>query len=74
MARRTQVTKSTRRETKARSKMPAATEAAEVEVVEEGRGLGLGDGMAIVTTLMLLVAIVMVDYLLGKHYGKGLFF
>ena len=37
-------------------------------------GLGLADGICIVTTLVLLAAILMTDYLLGKHYGSGFFF
>ena len=37
-------------------------------------GMGLGDAMGIVSFLLLLSAIVLVDMLLGKQYGAGMFF
>ncbi len=49
-------------------------EVAEVEVVEEEKGLGLEDGMVIMTTLALVAAILMVDYQLADQFGKGTFF
>jgi hypothetical protein len=61
------------RETKARSRREEEPAGA-LEVVEEKRGLGIADGMTITTTILLLVAILMVDYLLGVDYGGGLFF
>ena len=45
----------------------------DVEVVEESSGIGFEGGVAIVTTLLLIGAIVMVDYELGP-LGKALFF
>lgn len=52
----------------------AAAPAAEVEVVEESAGMTIDDGIPIITTLLLIVAIFMTDYVLGTHYGEGLFF
>ena len=60
------------RSTKSRKK--AAPAVAEVEVVEESAGLSIDDGIPMVTTLVLLVAILVTDYVLGTHYGEGLFF
>jgi hypothetical protein len=47
--------------------------AVEVEVVEEEKGLGMEDAVIIVTTIILLVAFLMIDKDRGK-YGEGLFF
>ncbi|MAF64210.1 MAG: hypothetical protein CMJ84_00940 [Planctomycetes bacterium] len=47
---------------------------AEIEVVEEEKGLGVNDGIAIGTTILFLVAILLTDYTLGTEYGTGLFF
>ncbi len=58
---------------KAKSRKAAAP-VAEVEVVEESSGMTIDDGIPIITTLLLLVAILMTDYVLGTHYGEGLFF
>lgn len=52
----------------------AAAEPVEVEVVEEESGLGFEAGVAIVTTIILLVAFLMVDYDRGANYGEGLLF
>ncbi len=65
-----------------KSKKKAAPAVAEVEVVEEidpdlvvpDPGLSIDDGIPMVTTLVLLVAILVTDYVLGTHYGEGLFF
>ena len=46
----------------------------EVEVVEEGRRLGIDDGMVIITFLMIVAAFFLTDYLLGTDYGQGMFF
>ena len=46
----------------------------EVEVVEEKRGMGWEGGVAIITTIVLLVAILCIDYDLGNKYGTGMFF
>jgi hypothetical protein len=48
--------------------------AAEVEVVEEKRGMGWEDGVAVITTIVIVVAILCVDYDLGHKFGAGMFF
>ncbi len=58
------------RQTRATSRMAEGGE----EVVVVKQGMGLGDAMGIVTFLLLIAAIVLTDYMLGKHYGSGLFF
>ena len=45
-----------------------------VEIVEEKKGMGWESGVAVVTVLLLFVAILLTDYHLGAHYAKGLFF
>jgi hypothetical protein len=52
---------------------PPATAVVEVEIVEEERGLGIEDAVAIFTAILLLVACLLVDADMGR-YGKGLFF
>lgn len=52
----------------------AAAPVAEVEVVEEEGGMGIDDGIPIITGVLLLVAFIMVDYVLGTDYGTGMFF
>lgn len=47
---------------------------AEVEVVEESGGMGIDDGIPIITTVLLIAALMMVDYAIGTHYGAGFFF
>jgi hypothetical protein len=56
----------------ASSRKPSA--AAEVEVVEESGGMGIDDGIPIITTVLLIGALLMVDYAIGIHYGAGFFF
>lgn len=63
-----------KRESRATSKKVAAVPVAEVEVVEEEKGLGVDDGVILMTTVLLVVAFFLADYLLGTDYGKGLFF
>ena len=46
----------------------------EVEVVEEGRRLGIDDGMVIITFILIVTAFFLTDYLLGADYGQGMFF
>ena len=71
MARRSK--RSTKREPKATSRKSKKA-AAEVEVVEEAEeGGGLDTGIAVITAVMLLVAILFVDAHLGQ-YGAGMFF
>ena len=58
---------------KAKSKKPAAPTAAEVEVVEEAGGEGIDTGIVVMTSVVLLVSCLFVDYLLGT-FDKGMFF
>jgi hypothetical protein len=51
-----------------------AAPAAEVEVVEEGKGMGMEDGMVIVTTVILIATILMVDYHMTSYFEDGMFF
>lgn len=62
------------RDPRARSRKAAPAPVVEVEVVEEERGLGIDEGLIILTTLCFLAAILVTDYALGTHYGEGLFF
>lgn len=57
----------------------ARTEAAqpvadEIEVVEEDGGMGIDDGIAFVTTVLLLGAFLCIDYARGAYHGSGLLF
>jgi hypothetical protein len=54
----------------AKSKKTASTEA---EVVEEAPGLGVDAGIAILTSVVLIGALVLVDMIQGKN-GDGIFF
>jgi hypothetical protein len=54
----------------AKSKKPASSS---VEVVEESPGIGTEAGMAIMTSVVLLIALVLVDMMQGKN-GDGIFF
>ncbi|HJM58823.1 MAG TPA: hypothetical protein QF446_16030 [Planctomycetota bacterium] len=58
---------------KARKEKKAAP-AAEVEVVEEGKGMGMEDGMVIVTTVVLIATCLMVDYHMASYFQDGKFF
>lgn len=51
-----------------------AAPVAEVEVVEEKKGMGIDDGLPIMTFLILVAAILMMDYVAGTNYNGGLFF
>lgn len=59
---------------KATSRKKAAPAAVEVEVVEESRGLGIDDGIAILTGVLLLGAFLMTDHFRGVKYGDGMLF
>ncbi len=59
---------------KAKSRKSAPAPVAEVEVVEEKKGMGIDDGLPILTTIILIVAFFFVDYVRGTNYGEGLFF
>lgn len=56
------------------SRAAGKASAADVEVVEEAGGMDLDTGVGIVTTLLLIAALLLVDYELGKHLGEGMFF
>jgi hypothetical protein len=62
----------TKREPKAKSKKPKAA-STEVEVVEEAGGEGVDGAILIITTVVLLAAILCVDAFRGA-YGEGIFF
>ena len=64
------------RSTKATSRRqakPSAPAAAEIEVVEEEAGEGVETGILVITSLMLVAAILFIDKLLGMS-GDGMFF
>jgi hypothetical protein len=46
----------------------------EVEVADEEGGPGWETGVAILTGVLLLMAILIVDFNLGKNYDAGVFF
>ena len=76
-ARRNQVSKTVTTRTTQTSRRVAA--APDVEVVDEDAEeakprSGLPDALVFATTLMLLLAIVITDYWLGKQLGSGVFF
>lgn len=46
----------------------------EIEVVEEEGGMGIDDGIAIMTFLLLLAGFLFIDYARGKYHGEGMMF
>jgi hypothetical protein len=46
----------------------------EVDVVDEPGGMDLDAGIGIVTCLLLVIALVLVDYEMGKHMAAGILF
>lgn len=66
----------TARQSKATSRKKAAPApaAVEVEVVEEAGGPGIETGAAVMTFIVLVVAILFVDHHLATEYGEGVFF
>jgi hypothetical protein len=66
--------KSSRRAASPRAQKQGPAEPAEVEIVEEKQGTNWEGGVAIVTTMLLVAAILFTDYHLGVHYGAGMFF
>ncbi|HVS19401.1 MAG TPA: hypothetical protein VMT18_12425 [Planctomycetota bacterium] len=50
------------------------TKGGDVEVVEEAGGMDLDTGIGIVTALLLILALVLIDYELGKSLGAGILF
>lgn len=63
---------SSRGKTSARSRKSAAP--ADVEVVEESAGMGIDDGIIIMTTVVLAAAVLAIDYVRGAFYDTGMFF
>ena len=63
-----------KRQTKATSRKAKAAPVADVEVVEETKGIGIDDGVPVVAFLLLLTAIIMIDYVWGTQYAGGVFF
>ena len=51
-----------------------AASGGDVEVVEEAGGMDLDTGVGIVTALLLITALVLIDYELGKAFGEGILF
>jgi hypothetical protein len=68
--------RATSRATSRSSSRPSGRRAAaeDVEVVEEAGGLDLEAGIGIVTFLLLIVALVLVDYEMGKSMAAGILF
>jgi hypothetical protein len=65
-------TTTTRRTT---SRAPGKTpKGGDVEVVEEAGGMDLDTGIGIVTTLLLIAALLLLDFELGKNLGAGIVF
>ncbi len=53
---------------------PSATSVKGTETAADAKpGMGLGEVLAIVSTLMLIAAILMTDYYLGHKLGSGVF-
>jgi hypothetical protein len=69
MARRTTVTSKT---TTTRGPSATSVKGTEAEAAAKP-GMGLGEVIAIVSTVMLLAAILMTDYYLGHKLGSGVF-
>jgi hypothetical protein len=72
MARRTAT--SYRAKTTTVSQTEEGQETAEAAPADDGKGLTFADAISITTTVLLLAAILMTDYYLGKRYGTGVFF
>jgi hypothetical protein len=70
--RRTTTTRTTARETRATSRI--GDDAVEGDVAPAKPGLGLAEAAVFATTALLLAAILLTDYQLGKYFGSGLFF
>ncbi len=70
MARRTTVTSKT-----TSTRGPTATSVKGTETAAPAApGAGLGEAIAIVSTVLLIAAIVMTDYYMGHKLGKSVFF
>jgi len=64
-----------RSKTSSRSQSRKSTAAAsDIEVVEEEGGMGIEDGIVLMTAIVLVVAIILVAMNLGQNFGEGMFF
>lgn len=74
-ARRTEKTTTTVTKTRDSRATSRIADGAEDETVVVAKpGMGLGDAMGIVSFLLLVAAIVLIDRMIGMHYGEGVFF
>lgn len=73
MAARKTTTTRTTRETRMTSRSAAAP-APEAVAGEKPSAIGFGESVGIVTTLLLVAAILMTDYMMAKSFGGGVFF
>lgn len=71
-ARTTTTTTTTRRTSSRAAGKPA--KGGDVEVVEEAGGMDLDTGVGIVTALLLIAALLLLDYELGRSLGAGIVF
>jgi hypothetical protein len=71
---RSRPTGSSRRATSRASSSSRRAAADDVEVVEEAGGMDLDAGVGIITCLLLIVALVLVDYEMGTNLGAGILF
>ena len=72
MARRTPT--STRAGAGSRAGTPAADQPGEAALAAAGKGLAFTDVLVLSSTVLLIAAFLMTDYLRGVKYGTGLFF
>jgi hypothetical protein len=63
-----------RRTTTRETKMTSRKVEAQADGSAPKGGMTMVDGMAIVTTLVMIAAILLVDYNLGHQFSKGMFF
>ncbi|MFN0243432.1 MAG: hypothetical protein ACKVWV_11120 [Planctomycetota bacterium] len=70
--RRTTTTR-TARDTRATSRI-ADKEADDAEAAPAESKVGLAESMIMITTILLVAALVLTDYALGKHFGEGMLF
>lgn len=71
---RSRTTTTTSRRATSRSTGRRSAAADNVEVVEESGGMDLDAGLGIVTCLLLIIALVLVDYEMGTQLGAGILF
>ncbi|MBK7875716.1 MAG: hypothetical protein IPJ77_08190 [Planctomycetes bacterium] len=61
------------RDSKVRSRA-GGEDKAPAQAAGESGGMGFADAITIATTVLLLVAFVMMDKVLGEHFNTGMFF